>query len=52
MPLFKVLTILIPLATRIVKATRKDSPGGKKITKEELLEIVLGELDGVHDRLG
>lgn len=50
-PIGAVLSILIPLARKFGKALRKDSPGGKKITPEEVLEILLGEADGITEKL-
>ena len=50
-PVSRVLVALIPIAVKIGKAMRKDSPGGKRILPEELLAILLGEADDLIDQL-
>ena len=47
----KVLGALIPLASKIAKAMHKNSPGGKKILPEELLNVFLEEADPTLERL-
>jgi len=47
----KILIALVPLAVRIGKAMRKDSPGGKKITPQEWLTILLDEADPTLERV-
>ncbi len=46
-----VLLKLLPIARDLVKAAKKDSPGGKKITPGEVAEIVLKHLDAVADEV-
>ncbi len=47
----KVLGALIPIAKGVAKAMRADSPGGKKITEDEWLSIVLNRTPVVLKRL-
>ena len=40
-PLIAILKALIPAVSKTAEAMRKSSPGGKKITQEELADISL-----------
>lgn len=40
-PIIKIIRKIVPAVLKAAKALRKDSPGGKKITPEELAEISL-----------
>ena len=48
----KVLLALVPLARRVADAMDADSQGGKAITEEEWLDIVLGSTPRTLRRLG
>jgi hypothetical protein len=39
MNVFTLIPLFVPLIRGIIAATRKDSPGGKKITKAELEDL-------------
>lgn len=47
----RILSALVPIAKRVAEALQKDSDGGKKITEEEWIGIVLGETPRVLRRL-
>lgn len=47
----KILVAFVPMAVRVGQAMRKDSPGGKKITAEEWLTILLDEADPTLERV-
>lgn len=38
---YRVALRLVPLITDLVAATKKDSPGGRKVTPEEIAAILL-----------
>ena len=40
-PIIAILRRLIPAVAKAAKAMRKDSPGGKKVTQEEIADIAL-----------
>lgn len=47
----KILAALVPMATRIGKAMKKNSPGGKRITSQEWLTIWLEEADDAFKKV-
>ena len=47
--LAQILMLLLPIARDIVKATKPKSPGGKRITVDELVAILLRRADDLVD---
>lgn len=47
LPWLRIAAVLIPTIRKLAQAARKDSDGGKKITKKEIREILLGDLDDI-----
>ena len=47
MKTFQLIAKLLPIVRAIIAATKKDSEGGKKVTKDEIEDIVAAHLDDV-----
>ena len=47
MQTFAIIKALLPIVRDIVKAASPNSDGGKKVTREEIEDIVVGHLDDI-----
>ena len=50
-PAIAVALALRPVVVRLARAARQDSPGGKRITREEVGEILLGAAPAVLEAI-
>lgn len=51
-PALAVALALRPAVVRLARAARRDSPGGKRITREEVADILLGAAPAVVEAIG
>jgi len=47
MQAFAIIRALLPIIQGIIRAAKKNSPGGKKVTKEEVEALLVEHLDDI-----
>jgi hypothetical protein len=49
--IFKLIRAVLPILRDIIKASKAESPGGKKVTKEEVEDIIISHLPRLADSI-